>query len=329
MNLSFLACCFISLLNLNVAFNNKAANATPIVTRQAPTAHIVVSDKDYDGVRIAAEALCNDIKAVTGNMPELTDLSALGKGNAVIAGTIGKNPVIDRLVKDGTIHASDLAGKWESFVITSAKDIEGYSNAVIIAGSDKRGTIYGIYELSRAMGVSPWYWWADVPVAHHDEVFLTTDYLASGEPAVKYRGIFINDENPCMQTWAREKFGNMNGEMYSHVYELLLRLRANFMWPGMWGNFPEDDPDNHRIYRPDGSYEGNCFNEDDINNPAIADRYGIVVGTSHHEPFQRSQQEWFRHQHEYGNGEWNYKTNRDGVRRFWRDGMQHLSLIHI
>lgn len=323
MSISFLTCCFIALLNINVVFNDKATNTTPIVSQQAPVVNIVVSDKDYDGVRIAAESLCNDIKAVTGNTPKLNDLSSKGKGNAIIVGTIGKNPVIDRLVKNGNIKTSDLSGKWESFVITTVKNEEGFDNAVIIAGSDKRGTIYGIYELSRAMGVSPWYWWADVPVAKHDEIFINTDYYASGEPAVKYRGIFINDENPCLQTWAREKFGNLNGEMYSHVYELLLRLRANFMWPGMWGNFPEDDPDNPRLYRPDGSYEGNCFNEDDINNPEIADRYGIVIGTSHHEPFQRSQQEWFRHRNEYGNGEWNYKTNREGVRRFWRDGMEH------
>lgn len=320
---SIFALCLLSILNFNVSFK-KTADATPIVKQDSKT-QIVVDKNDYKGVHIAAEALVADILAVTGKTAALTNEAAQADSNTipVIVGTLGKSASIDRLVKEGCINISDLKGKWESFVIATVPNPSGSGNAVAIAGSDKRGTIYGIYELSRAMGVSPWYWWADVPTAHHDDVYLNDKYFASGEPAVKYRGIFINDENPCMQTWAREKFGNMNGDMYKHVYELLLRLRANLLWPGMWGAFPEDEPDNSRLYRPDGSYEGNCFNEDDLENPAIADRYGIVIGTSHHEQFQRSQQEWFRHRQDYGNGEWNYKTNRDGVRRFWRDGMEH------
>lgn len=319
---SILTCCLLSVINFNVATQNNG-NA-PIISKESKT-QVFIDKNDYEGVVIAAESFVNDILAVSGQKASLINNGnpVDKKAPSIIVGTIGKSAMIDKFVKDGQIKAADLKGKWESFVIAEVPDPDGEGMAVAIAGSDKRGTIYGLYELSRAMGVSPWYWWADIPTAHHGEIYLDNKYFASGEPAVKYRGIFINDENPCLQTWAREKFGNMNGDMYKHVYELLLRLRANLLWPGMWGAFPEDEPNNSRMYRPDGSYEGNCFNEDDLENPAIADKYGIVIGTSHHEQFQRSQQEWFRHRNEYGNGEWNYKTNRDGIRKFWRDGMEH------
>jgi len=279
----------------------KSSASTICLTKTSDTIQYDATH-DWEGVQIAIRNLRNDLKAVTGS-----------EYAPIVVGTVGKSDIARQYKAQSEL----LKGKWEQYLIFNDKE------KLVILGSDKRGTIYGIYELSRQIGVSPWYWMADVPILNHPELYFTPGTYTDGEPKVKYRGIFINDENPCLQTWAREKFGNMNGDMYQHVYELLLRLRANFMWPGMWGAFPEDDPANSRLYRPDGSYEGNCFNEDDLENPAIADRYGIVIGTSHHEPFQRSQQEWFRHRNEYGNGEWNYKTNREGVRRFWRDGMEH------
>jgi len=278
----------------------KTADTKFCITNTTDT--IQYSANDWEGVKIAVQNLRNDLKAVAGS-----------ECAPIVVGTVGKSDV----AKQYETQCEQLKGKWEQYLIFDD------NGKIVILGSDKRGTIYGIYELSRQIGVSPWYWMADVPILKHSEIYFTPGTYTDGEPKVKYRGIFINDENPCMQTWAREKFGNMNGDMYKHVYELLLRLRANLMWPGMWGAFPEDDPTNSRLIRPDGSYEGNCFNEDDLENPAIADRYGIVIGTSHHEPFQRSQQEWFRHRNEYGNGEWNYKTNKEGVRQFWRDGMEH------
>ncbi len=278
----------------------KTADSQLRLTGTADT--ILYDANDWEGVKIAVRNLRNDLKAVTGSPCA-----------PILVATVGKSEIALQYKE----QSKQLKGKWEQYLIFND------GGKLVILGSDKRGTIYGIYELSRQMGVSPWYWMADVPIAKHKDLYFTPGIYTNGEPKVKYRGIFINDENPCLQSWAREKFGNMNGEMYQHVYELLLRLRANLLWPGMWGAFPEDDPSNSRLYRPDGSYEGNCFNEDDLENPAIADRYGIVIGTSHHEPFQRSQQEWFRHRDEYGNGEWNYKTNRDGVRQFWRDGMEH------
>lgn len=319
---SFLTSIFIPLLCLNVHFTKTPESVA--LSENTCITEIILDKSDYEGVSIAANSLATDLLSVTGRKAVVSYEASAVSANPIIVGTIGKSSTIDYLIKSGYIRKDDLKSKWESFVIATVPNPYGKGTAIAVAGSDKRGTIYGIYELSRKIGVSPWYWWADVPIPNHENIYIDSNtYFASGEPAVKYRGIFINDENPCMQSWAREKFGGMNSDMYKHVYELLLRLRANLLWPGMWGAFPEDEPNLSRIVRPDGSYEGNCFNEDDIDNPAVADKYGIVIGTSHHEPLQRSQQEWFRHRHEYGNGEWNYKTNREGIRRFWRDGMEH------
>ncbi len=176
----------------------------------------------------------------------------------------------------------------------------GVEQALVIAGSDKRGTIYGIYELSEQLGVSPWYWWADVPVKARASAHVVAGVHFSGEPAVRYRGIFLNDEAPALTRWTNVKFGGRNRQFYTKVFELLLRLRANYLWPAMWGD---------------------AFNEDDPDNPRLADEYGIVMGTSHHEPMMRAQQEWSRRKNSYGNAPWNYATNAEGLRSFWRDGM--------
>ena len=126
----------------------------------------------------------------------------------VIAGTLGKSPIIDKLVSEGKISTKDIAGKWETFVIQVVKKpLPGVREALVITGSDKRGTIYGIYELSAEIGVSPWYWWADVPVEHREALYIECDQNVQGPPAVKYRGIFLNDEYPALTNWVAEKFG--------------------------------------------------------------------------------------------------------------------------
>jgi hypothetical protein len=168
---------------------------------------------------------------------------------------------------------------------------------LVIAGSDKRGTIYGIYDVSEQIGVSPWYWWADVPVPHKDALFVKPGVYVQDPPAVKYRGIFLNDEAPSLSGWVHEKYGNYNHEFYTKVFELLLRLKANYLWPAMWNN---------------------AFNEDDPLNPELADEYGIVLGTSHHEPMLRAQQEWKRH----GTGPWDYSTNSAELNKFWAEGIE-------
>jgi hypothetical protein len=169
--------------------------------------------------------------------------------------------------------------------------------ALVVAGSDKRGTIYGIYEISSRIGVSPWYWWADVPTRHRDELVLAPGRFVEPGPAVKYRGIFLNDEAPALSGWAREAFGGFNHRFYERIFELLLRLRANTLWPAMWGS---------------------AFNEDDPLDAREADEYGIVMGTSHHEPMLRAQQEWKRH----GTGPWDYAANGPELRSFWTEGVR-------
>jgi hypothetical protein len=278
---------------------------------------------DHKGVVRAIQDLQCDIERVTTCKPVLLSGSQ-APAKAIIVGTLGQSELIDKLVKAKKLATTDLQGKWESFVLTTVEHpLPGVEKALVVVGSDKRGTIYGIYELSRQMGVSPWYWWADVPTALKSALYFKDGYYASGEPKVKYRGIFINDEIPCMSGWAKEKFGGMNSKMYTHVFELLLRLRANTLWPGMWGSMKEYEPTKPILKDENGNWEGISFNEDDLENPKLADEYGIIMGTSHHEPMQRSQQEWLRNKKNYGNGEWNYVTNKAGIQQFFKEGIEH------
>ncbi|MES2923318.1 MAG: glycosyl hydrolase 115 family protein [Verrucomicrobiota bacterium] len=258
--------------------------------------------KDHPGVRRAADDLLTDIERVTGRRPELSTAEKSPGSRPVIVGTLGSSALIDELVASGKLNAADLKGKWESFVITTiSQPFPGVEQALVIAGSDKRGTIYGIYELSEQLGVSPWYWWADVPVRKRSAAYIVPGRFASGEPVVKYRGIFINDEEPALGPWAREKFGGVNSKMYVHMFELILRLRGNYLWPAMWGK---------------------AFSEDDPASPRLADEYGIVMGTSHHEPMMRAQEEWTKRKAGIGNGKWNYHTNEQGLWNFWKDGIE-------
>lgn len=244
--------------------------------------------------------LQTDIESVAGVKPAVVINSNMTDFE-IIVGTLGVSRTIDQLVSSKKLKTKDLKGKWESFVITVIDNPKANQRQLVVAGSDKRGTIFGIYELSRQLGVSPWHWWNDIPIKKRNNAYVLPGYYASGEPKVKYRGIFINDEEPAFGTWARTKFGGINSKMYAHMFELLLRLRANYLWPAMWGK---------------------AFNEDDELNPKVADEYGIVMGTSHHEPMMRAQKEWGNHRKEYGNGEWNYHTNKEALLKFWEDGFR-------
>jgi len=246
-------------------------------------AEIKVDAADWPGVARAAGDLRADLAAVLGK--------ASAPGRAILVGTLGKSPAIDKLAAEGKIDVSGVRGQWEAY------DIETVGDTLVIAGSDKRGTIYGLYEISEQIGVSPWTWWADVPVDHKDALYVAAGRHYGKPPAVKYRGIFLNDEAPALSGWAKERYGTLNHEFYEKVFELILRLRGNFLWPAMWGN---------------------AFNEDDPLNPKIADEYGIVMSTSHHEPMLRAQQEWKRH----GEGPWNYATNGEVLRNFWTEGIR-------
>jgi len=261
-------------------------------------AKIYVGNDDYPGVVRAAHDLQSDIQRVSGSAPSFAGKNALAGDNVVLIGTIGHSRIIDRLIREHKIDVNEISGKWESTLTqVVSHPIRGVRQALVIAGSDKRGTIYGLYDLSEQIGVSPWSWWADVPVQHKDALYVKADRYVQGEPAVKYRGIFLNDEAPSLTGWVNEKYGGFNHQFYEKVFELLLRLKANFLWPAMWNS---------------------AFNEDDPLNPKLADEYGIVMSTSHHEPMLRAQQEWKRH----GTGAWDYTTNSKVLDAFWEQGIE-------
>ena len=263
---------------------------------------IYMDANDCKGVSYAAHALLKDIKSVSGATATLTsDAGFLKKADtarpAILVGTIGHSAAIDQLVKQKRINGNLLKGKREKFIITL---IDGQ---LVIAGSDRRGTIYGIYELSQQMGVSPWYDWADVPVEHHDSIFVNKGIYTDGEPAVRYRGIFLNDEAPCLTSWVKNTYGTGYGDhrFYQRVFELVLRLRGNMMWPAMWGwAFYADDPENEKT----------------------ADEMGVVMSTSHHEPMARNHQEYARNRK--GWGPWNYQKNKANLQKFFREGIERM-----
>ena len=263
---------------------------------------IYMDTNDCKGVSYAAHALLKDIKSVSGATATLTsDAGFLKKADtarpAILVGTIGHSAAIDQLVKQKRINGNLLKGKREKFIITL---IDGQ---LVIAGSDRRGTIYGIYELSQQMGVSPWYDWADVPVEHHDSIFVNKGIYTDGEPAVRYRGIFLNDEAPCLTSWVKNTYGTDYGDhrFYQRVFELVLRLRGNMMWPAMWGW---------------------AFYADDSENEKTADEMGVVMSTSHHEPMARNHQEYARNRK--GWGPWNYQKNKANLQKFFREGIERM-----
>ncbi len=254
---------------------------------------IYMDTNDCRGVSYAANALVKDISKVSGSQATITS----NRKATILVGTIGHSAAIDQLVKQKRINGNLLKGKREKFIITVV------DNQLIIAGSDRRGTIYGIYELSQQMGVSPWYDWADVPVEHHDSIFVNKGIYTDGEPAVRYRGIFLNDEAPCLTSWVKNTYGTGYGDhrFYQRVFELVLRLRGNMMWPAMWGwAFYADDPENEKT----------------------ADEMGVVMSTSHHEPMARNHQEYARNRK--GWGPWNYQKNKANLQKFFREGIERM-----
>ena len=265
--------------------------AEPFVTFTAETdalpvkgAAISFSDDDDEGVKIAIRNLQTDMEQVFGKVSQQGTTT-------ILIGTQGRNKEIDRL------KLKDLKGKREKFIITTVGD------RLVIAGSDRRGTIYGVYELSRQLGVSPWAWWADAPVAKRAEAYVKRGTYTDDEPAVEFRGLFLNDEAPCLTTWVKNTFGTNYGDhrFYERVFELILRLKGNFLWPAMWGwAFYADDPENGKT----------------------ADRMGVIMGTSHHEPMARNHQEYARHRQEWG--AWNYQTNQTKLDQFFREGIERM-----
>jgi hypothetical protein len=260
-------------------------------------APICVDPADWPGVLRAAHDLQDDIRRVTGLTASFCDSTEHLHGDLVLIGAIGHSALIDRLIQTDKIDVSAIRGQWEA-TLTQVVDhpFPGVPRALVIAGSDKRGTIYGIYDLSEHIGVSPWYWWADVPVRHRDALYVQPGRWVVPAPVVKYRGIFLNDEAPSLTGWVTEKYGGYNHEFYTKIFELLLRLRANYLWPAMWNN---------------------SFAVDDPLNAKLADEYGIVMGTSHEEPMMCAEKEW-----QPADGPWNYLTNQQRIDDHWRACME-------
>lgn len=253
-----------------------------------------VSDQDFPAVHRAAADLQQDVQRVTGLAPALAQRPA---PDIVVIGTLGASPLVDRLAAEGRIAAAAIRGRWEAFLVqTVEQPWPGVERALVIAGSDRRGTVYGIYTLSEQIGVSPWAWWADVPVRRQPTLLVPLPLALHDAPVVKYRGIFLNDEAPALTGWVRQFHGGYTHTFYPRVFELLLRLRANTLWPAMWDA---------------------AFFADDPKNGELAQAFGIVVGTSHHEPMLRAHKEWHRGP---PRGAWNYETNGEALRTFWAGG---------
>jgi hypothetical protein len=279
-----------------VEFSPKSDSFRLVASRVASP--ILIDSQDYLGVLRAAKDLQADVGRVCNVQPKIVSDSSASSSDVLIIGTLGRNRKIDELIRAGKLNVESISRHWEAFATQVVNDpFPGVKRALVIVGSDKRGSIYGVYDLSEQIGVSPWYWWADVPPAKHAQLFVRSNTNFHDEPRIKYRGIFINDEAPALAGWVKEQYGDYNHQFYAKVFELLLRMKANYLWSAMWNS---------------------AFSDDDPLNPKLADEYGIVMGTSHHEPMMRAQKEWKR----YGKGDWNYETNADFLRTFWTEGVR-------
>jgi hypothetical protein len=294
------------------------------------TPPIVVSKADYPGVVRVVSDLRDDIHRVTGITPTVRTDTVGSAKHVVLVGTIGRSPLIDDLVKNHRLDVSGIAGKWETSLQQVVRNpMPGVADALVLAGSDERGTIYAAYDLSKRIGVSPWYWWDDVVPAHHDDLYVLPGRHTQGTPVVKYRGFFINDENPNLGTWGPETFGpglapgypgGFNHKLYAKVFEAALRLRANYIWPAVWGR---------------------AFWADDPQNQATANAYGILMGTSHEAPMMCAIDEWNRvavpaerdrngtivkpgHDPYGGTGEWSFRYNSAALVKFWTQCAQRM-----
>lgn len=271
-------------------------------------AAIYIDEKDAEVIAIAAEAFKNDINQLTGLTAGVFKSNRALNSYPIIIGTLGQSSYLDQLAKAGKINASVLRGKWETFSISVIENpVKGVKRALVIAGSDRRGTAFGVFELSRRLGVSPLCWWADVKPAKKKNLYVQAGQSVVQSPSVKYRGIFINDEDWGIQPWAAKMMDtdvkDIGPKTYTKIFELLLRLKANYIWPGM-------HPSTKAFYHY-------------ANNPVMADKYAIVLGSSHCEPMLRNNVfEWAENfEQEYGKkpGEWRYDLNKNEIAQYWTD----------
>lgn len=293
---------------MNNVTTNMAKAVVLVQQGQAVPIYMDEQGQDYAGIRRVSSSLAQDIQLVTEVLPQLiTDRMHLSK-TAVIAGTIGHNDIIDSLIAEGRLEVTALRSRRESFIISVVeKPCPELDQGIVIAGSEKRGTLYGLYHISRLIGVSPWVYWADVYPKKQSELIFTKEQLefVSKEPSIRYRGFFLNDEWPSLGSWSRDHCGGFSERMYEQVFELLLRLKGNYLWPAMWSAVFSEDGLSHPLA-----------------NAELAEEYGIIMGTSHHEPMCRAGEEWKKTHHLYGEqGLWDYWDNQEAITNFWEDGV--------
>jgi hypothetical protein len=263
-------------------------------------ASILVEAGSPETVRTVTGAFAEDVERVAGMRPAiLSSLTPSTPEELVIVGVLGQSATLDRLKRADKLDTRAIEGQWESAVTAVVeRPLPGVRRALVIAGSDRRGAAFALFTLSRQMGVSPWYWWADVPVVRHDAIYVDAAPHVQHEPSVQYRGIFLNDEDWGLRPWAAKKMdpalGNIGPRTYERIFELLLRLRANTLWPAM---------------HP-GTLAFNAVPE----NAKLADKWGIVMGSSHSEALLRNNVgEW----DERRDGPWNYQINRAAIDAYW------------
>jgi hypothetical protein len=288
-----------------VPFLSRArSGAFALIGDSAPAAILVDPGAD-SAVLHVADAFAVDLERVSGRRPSRYGGAHEASGPLVVIGVMGQSATIDGLISSGKIDAADIRGEWETFrQIVVDRPFPGVPRALIIVGSDRRGAVFGTYDLSERMGVSPWHWFADVPVQRKAKVYVPAGSRRD-QPKVRYRGFFINDEAPCLSGWAEKKFGGVNSAMYAHVFELLLRMKGNYLWPAMWAP--------------------RALAADDPRSMVLADAMGVVIGNSHHEPMLRAHDEWHRNR-ERGvtGGPWDYTRNAENLRTFWRGGIERM-----
>jgi hypothetical protein len=280
------------------------ASDFPLIAGGVPAALYIDPAAD-SAVRHAADSFAADLERVSGRRPDRMDRVEDLRGPVVLIGVVGQSPAIDRLIAEGRIDVADLHGEWEAFrQVTIDRPFPGVPHALVIVGSDRRGAVFGVYDISERIGVSPWHWFADVPAPRRADAWIAAG-SRDDRPRVRYRGFFINDEDPCFSGWAKKKFGGVNAALYAHVFELLLRMKGNYLWPAMWA--PK------------------AFAVDDPANMILADAMGVVMGNSHHEVMLRAQDEWHRDTDKgITGGAWDYAQNGENLRRFWRGGIERM-----
>jgi len=291
---------------------NSARQSADTVVRFTPGSHgfaliahghaapILVEAGSSETVRTVAGVFAEDLERVSGVRPSVIDsLASVMQDEPVIVGIVGQSAILDRLRRAGKLDTRAIEGRWESaLTIMVEHPLPGVRRALVVAGSDRRGAAFALFTLSRQMGVSPWYWWADVPVARHDAIYVDAASHVQHEPSVQYRGIFLNDEDWGLRPWAAKtmdpQLGNIGPHTYERIFELLLRLHANTLWPAM---------------HP-GTLAFNAVPE----NARLADKWGIVMGSSHSEALLRNNVgEW----DEKRDGPWNYQVNRAAIDAYW------------